>query len=59
MKYQRKRQITTVAVYATIITALIAIIKQYTIWGAIAFAVVSVASVIAYISIENKHMKEK
>jgi hypothetical protein len=59
MKYKWKRHITNTLLYAVIITALIAIIKQYTTLGAIIFAVVSVALLFADRYTENKHMQEK
>jgi len=59
MKYKWKRHITNTLLYAVIITALIAIIKQYTTLGAIIFAVVSVALLFADRHTENKHMQEK
>jgi hypothetical protein len=59
MKYRLKRHITNTLLYAVIITALIAIIKQYTLLGAIIFAVVSVALLFADRYIENKHLQEK
>ena len=43
--------------YAAIITALIAIIKEYTMEGAIVFGVVSIALLAADRLIENKHLK--
>lgn len=45
--------------YAVIITALMAIIRQYTILGTIVFAIVSVAALAADRYVENKHLKEK
>jgi len=59
MKYRLKRHVTNTLLYAVIITALIAIIKQYTIWGAIIFAIVSIALLIADRYVENKHLQEK
>jgi len=59
MKYRYKRHITNTLLHAAIITALIAIIKQYTTLGAIIFAVVSVALLGADRYIENKHIQEK
>ena len=59
MKYRLKRHITNTLLYAVIITALIAIIKQYTLLGAIIFAVVSVALLFADRYIETKHLQEK
>jgi len=59
MKYRMKRHITNTLLYAAIITALIAIIKQYTTLGAIIFAVVSVALLAADRYVENKHLREK
>ena len=59
MKYRMKRHITNTLLYAVIITALIAIILQYTKLGAIIFAVVSVVALGADRLIENKHLKEE
>ena len=59
MKYRMKRHITHTLLYATIITALMAIIKQYTTLGAIIFAVISIILLGADRYIENKHLKEK
>jgi len=59
MEYRMKRHITNTLLYATILTALIAIIRQYTIPGAIIFAVVSVALLAADRYIENKHLENR
>jgi hypothetical protein len=53
MEYRLKRHITNTLLYATIITALIAIIKQYTTLGAVIFAVVSVVLLGADRYVEN------
>ena len=59
MKYRYKRHITNTLLYAVIITALIAIIKQYTFKGALVFAIVSVAALAADRIVENRHMREE
>jgi membrane protein implicated in regulation of membrane protease activity len=59
MKYRYKRHITNTLLYAAIITALIAIIKQYTWWGGLIFAIVSVAALAADRYVENQHLKEE
>jgi hypothetical protein len=59
IKYRLKRHITNTLLYVVIITALMAIIRQYTILGAIIFVVVSVAALIADRYVENKHLKEE
>ncbi len=59
MKYRLKRHITNTLLYAVIITALMAIIKQYTTLGTIVFAVVSVAALFADRYVENKHLEEE
>ncbi|MCX6818496.1 MAG: hypothetical protein NT129_00670 [Candidatus Aenigmarchaeota archaeon] len=59
MKYKWKRHITNTLLYAVIITALMAIIKQYTTLGTIIFAVVSVVLLGADRYVENKHLKEE
>jgi hypothetical protein len=59
MKYRYRRHITNTLLYAIIITAIIAIIKQYTWLGAIIFAIVSVFALGADRYVENKHLKEE
>jgi hypothetical protein len=59
MEYRLKRHITNTLLHIVIITALIGIIRQYTIWGAIIFAIVSVAALIADRYVETKHLKEE
>jgi hypothetical protein len=59
MNYRYKRHVTNTLLYAVIITALVAIIKQYTGWGAIIFAIVSVAALAADRYVENQHLKEE
>jgi hypothetical protein len=59
MKYRCKRHITNTLLYAAIITALIAIIIQYTKEGAIVFAIASVALLAADRYVENRHFKEQ
>lgn len=59
MKYRYKRHITNTLLYATIITALIAIIKEYTVTGAVVFGVISIALLGADRYVENKHLKEE
>ena len=59
MKYRLKRHITNTLLYVAIITALIAIIRLSTTWGAIIFAVVSVALLAADRYVENRHLKEE
>jgi len=59
MKYRLKRHITNTLLYAVIITAMMAIIKQYTTLGTIIFAIVSVAALVADRYVENKRLKEE
>lgn len=59
MKYRLKRHITNTLLYAVIITALMAIIKQYTTLGTIIFAIVSVVALAADRYVENEHLKEE
>ena len=59
MNYRYKRHITNTLLYAVIITALIAIIKQYTFEGALVFAIVSVVALAADRIVENQHLKEE
>ena len=59
MKYRYKRHVTNTILYAVIITALIAVIKQYTWWGGVIFAIVSIAALAADRYVENQHLKEE
>ncbi len=59
MKYRYKRHITNTLLYAVIITALIAIIRQYTALGSLIFGIVSIALLAADRCVENKHLKEE
>jgi hypothetical protein len=56
MKYRYKRHITNTLLYAVIITAVFAIVKQYTWWGSLVFAIVSVAALAADRYVENQHL---
>lgn len=58
MHYRYKRHITNTLLYAVIITALIALIKQYTLAGALVFAVVGIAALAADRIVENRHLEE-
>jgi hypothetical protein len=58
MKYRYGRHITNTLLYAIIITAIMGIIRQYTVSGMIIFAIVSVAALAADRLVENKHLKE-
>lgn len=57
MKDKWNRHWADTLLWATIITALMAIILQYTKTGAIAFAVVSIALLAAHRYFENKNVK--
>jgi len=59
MDYRYKRHITNTLLYAVIITALLAIIKQYSELGAVIFGVISIALLAADRYVENKHLKEE
>jgi hypothetical protein len=59
MKYRWKRHVTNTLLYAIIITAIMAIIKEYTREGTIIFAIVSVVALVADRMVENKHLKEE
>jgi hypothetical protein len=59
MNYRMKRHITNTLLYVSIITALIFIIRIFSISGAIIFAVVSVALLIADRYVETEHLKEE
>jgi|GEM_PF-3680599 len=58
MNYRYKRHITNTLLYAVLITALIAILKQYTFEGALVFALVSIAALAADRIVENRHLEE-
>jgi len=59
MKYRYKRHVTNTLLYAVIITALIAVIRQYTNQGAIVFALAGLALLVADRYVENQHLKEE
>jgi hypothetical protein len=59
MKYRWKRHISNTLLYAIIITAIMGIIRQYTVLGMIIFAIVSVLALGADRIVENKHLKEE
>ncbi len=59
MEYRLKRHITNTLLYAAIITALIAIIRKYTVAGAILFAIISVTLLAIDRLVENRHLQEK
>ncbi len=59
MKYRFRRHITNTLLYTIIITAIIAIIKEYTQLGAIIFAIGSVFALGTDRYIENKYLKEE
>ena len=59
MKYRYKRHATNTLLYAIIITAIMGIIRQYTVLGMIIFAIVSVLALGADRYVENKHLKEE
>lgn len=59
MKYRYKRHITNTLLYAIIITAIIAIVKEYTSLGAIISAVVGIFALGADRYVENKHSKKE
>ena len=58
MKYRYKRHITNTLLYVIIITAILAIIKEYTRLGAIIFGILSIIALAADRLIENEHLKE-
>ena len=58
MKYRLKRHITNTLLYAIIITAIMAILKEYSHVGMITFAIISIFALCADRWIENKHLKE-
>ena len=59
MKYRYKRHITNTLLYAIIITAIMAILKEYSHLGVIIFGIVSILALGADRWIENKHLKEE
>jgi NADH:ubiquinone oxidoreductase subunit K len=59
MTYRLQRHITNTLLYAAIITALVAITKQYTRFGALVFAIVSIALLAADRIVENRHLKQQ
>lgn len=59
IKHKWKSHFTSTLLFATIITAIIAIILQYTKLGAVIFAVVSVALLGAYRHVENQENEGK
>jgi hypothetical protein len=59
MEYRLKRHITNTLLHAVIITALAAVIMQYTKLGAVAFLAVSVAALAADRCVENGHPEGK
>ena len=59
MMYRWKRHITNTLLYAIIITAIMGIIRQYTVSGMIIFAVVSIVALGADRYVENKYLKEE
>jgi uncharacterized membrane protein YesL len=59
MKYRYRRHITNTLLYAIIITAIMGIIRQYTVLGMIIFAIVSVLALGADRIVENKYLKEE
>jgi len=58
MKYRYKRHITNTLLYAIIITAIMAILKEYSHLGMIIFTVVSILALSADRWVENKYLKE-
>jgi len=59
MNYRIKRHVTNTLLYAAIITALIAVIRQYSGRDAFVFGIVSVALLAADRYVENEHLKEE
>ena len=58
MKYRYRRHITNTLLYAIIITAIMAILKEYSHVGMNIFAVVSILALGADRWAENKYLKE-
>ena len=58
MKYRYRRHITNTLLYAIIITAIMAMLKEYSHLGTVIFGVLSILALGADRWVENKHLKE-
>jgi hypothetical protein len=58
MKYRYKRHISNTLLYAVIITALIALIKEYSVLWTVVFGILGIILLAIDRIIENNHLKE-
>ncbi|MGA2157651.1 MAG: hypothetical protein ABSG90_00390 [Dehalococcoidia bacterium] len=59
MKYRYKRHISNTLLYAVIITALIALIKEYNVLWAVVFGILGIILLAIDRIIENNHLREE
>jgi hypothetical protein len=59
MKYRYKRHISNTLLYAVLITALIALIKEYNVLWAVVFGILGIILLAFDRIIENTHLKEE
>ncbi|MGA9048493.1 MAG: hypothetical protein WB588_05815 [Dehalococcoidia bacterium] len=59
MKYRYKRHISNTLLYAVIITALIALIKEYSVLWAVVFGILGIILLATDRIIENNHLREE
>ena len=59
MKYRYKRHISNTLLYAVIITALIALIKGYSVLWAVVFGILGIILLAIDRIIENNHLREE
>ena len=59
MKYRYKRHISNTLLYAVIITALIALIKEYSVLWTVVFGILGIILLVIDRIIENNHLREE
>ena len=59
MKYRYKRHISNTLLYAVIITALIALIKEYSVPWTVVFGILGIILLVIDRIIENNHLREE
>jgi hypothetical protein len=59
MKYRYKRHIANTLLYAVIITALIALIKEYSVLWTVVFSILGITLLVIDRIIENNHLREE
>jgi hypothetical protein len=59
MKYRHKRHISNTLLYAVIITALMALIKQYSVLWTVVFGILGIILLAIDRIIENNHLREE